>query len=294
MLWVMDILKSGALGAPWASEGQSLSLGAASDYPPGVTCYPFSLMAKDVRQVRTRIFTQGDALCQSLATTIVEEARACQAAGGSYRLALTGGTTPRRLYTALAARHDVPWGALELFWSDERAVALDHADSNYRMVRETLLARDPVAADRLHPMVAASDPDDADLEELAADYERVLRDATGADAPALDAVLLGLGPDGHIASLFPGEGERDRPDRLVVAVRDSPKPPPRRLTLTSAFINRSATVHLIVTGASKADAVRGTLEGPHDPDRWPGQRLAPAHGTLTWWLDAAAASRLRQ
>jgi 6-phosphogluconolactonase len=255
-------------------------------------------MAKDVRQVRTRIFTQGDALCQSLATTIVEEARACQAAGGSYRLALTGGTTPRGLYTALAARHDLPWSALELFWSDERAVPRDHADSNYRMVRETLLAADPVAEDRLHPMVASSDLDrdldDADLEEAAADYERVLRDATGADTPALDAVLLGLGPDGHIASLFPGAGERDRPNRLVVAVRDSPKPPPRRLTLTTAFINRSAAVHLIVTGASKADAVRGTLEGPHDPDRWPAQRLAPAHGTLTWWLDAAAASRLRQ
>jgi 6-phosphogluconolactonase len=187
----------------------------------------------------------------------------------------------------------LPWDALELFWSDERVVPRDHADSNYRMVRETLLATDPVAEDRIHPMVASDDLDEADLEDVAASYERVLRDATGGEAPALDAVLLGLGPDGHIASLFPGAGAVGRSDRLVVAVRDSPKPPPRRLTLTSAFIKRSAAVHLIVIGASKADAVLETLEGPHDPDRWPAQRLVPVHGTLTWWLDAAAASTLR-
>lgn len=216
-------------------------------------------------------------------------------ATGRFTLALTGGRTPRRLYEELGAAHlgDFPWAATDLFWSDERAVPPDDAESNQRLARETLLAHGRVPDARIHPMIRRVE-DLRDLERAAVAYERRLQEVTGDDSPSLDVALLGLGPDGHVASLFPGADSLQEHVRAVIVIRDSPKPPPLRLTLTVPAINRCLAVHVLVAGDDKAEAVQATLEGSRDPDRWPAQRIAPADGSVTWWLDAAAARRLRR
>ena len=156
------------------------------------------------------------------------------------------------------------------------------------MARETLLAHGLAPDARIHPMIRSAE-DAQDLEYAAVAYEQRLRELTGDDRPSLDAVLLGLGEDGHVASLFPCARSLREQARSVIVVRDSPKPPPVRLTMTVPLINRSAAVHLLVVGDDKADAVQATLDGARDSDRWPAQGIEPADGLATWWLDAGAA-----
>lgn len=235
-----------------------------------------------------RIFPDKHALARALAEEFVTRSRAQVVADGRFTIALAGGTTPRLLYEELGGgrRDEVPWAEIQFFWSDERVVPLDHADSNYRLVRETLLAHGRAPAEHVHAM--AADPEDP--EAGARRYEARLEDVLGSVHPALDWMLLGLGPDGHIASLFPGASTLRESARSVIAVRDSPKPPPVRLTMTLPFINRSAEIHIVVAGAEKAEAVHGTIEAGRDSDRWPAQGIAATR--VTWWLDQAAASRL--
>ncbi len=237
-----------------------------------------------------RVFPDVDGAARALAARLVRDARARVSSSGRFTLALTGGKTPRRLYEALGTVHrdDFPWAATEFFWSDERAVPPDDADSNQRLARETLLAHGLAPDARIHPMIRSAE-DAQDLECAAVAYEQRLRELTGDDRPSLDAVLLGLGEDGHVASLFPCARSLREQARSVVVVRDSPKPPPVRLTMTVPLINRSAVVHLLVVGDDKADAVQATLDGARDSDRWPAQGIEPADGLATWWLDAGAA-----
>jgi 6-phosphogluconolactonase len=192
-------------------------------------------------------------------------------------LALSGGETPRPVYARLATIPGVPWKALEIFFADERAVPPDDPASNYRMVRESLidaLAGKPYA---VHRMPA----DRGDLDAAAGEYQRLL-------PPALDVLVLGIGEDGHTASLFPGQPTLLSSPRLVLAV-EGPKPPARRLTLTPPVI-RSARCRLVfATGAGKAIAVARALEGPYDPVSCPAQLARdgvwiidrPAGGDLT-------------
>ncbi len=240
-----------------------------------------------------RVFPDVDGAVRALAAHLVRDARARVSSTGRFTLALTGGKTPRPLYEALGTVHrdDFPWAETEFFWSDERAVSPDDADSNQRLARETLLAHGLAPDTRIHPMVRSAE-DAQDPERAAVAYEQRLRELTGDDRPSLDAVLLGLGEDGHVASLFPGARSLREQARSVIVVRDSPKPPPVRLTMTVPQINRSAAVHLLVVGDDKADAVQATLDGARDSDRWPAQGIAPAGGLATWWLDAGAARRL--
>ena len=210
--------------------------------------------------------------------------------------ALTGGKTPLPLYARLAdpaARDRVPWDRTVVFWSDERCVPPDDEHSNYRAARETLLDHVPISAERVHRMRG----EDTDHERAAAEYERVLRWAmgnAGGRAPRLDLALLGLGPEGHTASLFPGSRAIAEEERLASAVRHAGDPEPRvdRLTLTPPAFNAAREVLFLVTGSSKAAAVRATLEGPRDPERWPAQTIIPAEGIVTWLLDRAAAAEL--
>ena len=242
-----------------------------------------------------RCFADPVGAARALAAQLVLEGRACQTERGRFTLALTGGATARQLYAALTAAEcrEFPWEATELFWSDERAVPPGHPDSNQRLARETLLAHGRTSESQIHPMIRT--PGDAvNPDGAAAAYEQVLRELTGADSPVLDVVLLGLGPDGHMASLFPGADSLQEMHRSVIVVRNSPKPPPVRVTMTVPIISGSAVVHLLVVGAEKADAVRETLEGARDSVRWPAQALASAAGSVTWWLDAAAAGGLRR
>ncbi len=225
------------------------------------------------------------ALARRAAERIVELTRASVAARGGCSVALAGGSTPRATYEVLgtsALSAALPWGAISWYFGDERAVPLDHSESNYRGARETLFAGRPQQLERVHSMlVDATDlTDAAELAQAARAYGGLLPDP-------LDLLLLGLGEDGHTASLFPGSpalGERQA--RVVVAT--GPKPPNPRLTITPPVIEQARQVLVLVSGAGKADALVRALEGPLDIAAVPAQ-LARAG---LWIADHAAARRL--
>jgi 6-phosphogluconolactonase len=206
-----------------------------------------------------------------------------KAATGIFRFALSGGSTPRALYTLLGQVRDVPWDRIELFWGDERFVPHNSADSNYRMVRETLLAggAKPKA---VHPIPADGTPGDA-----AARYEALLKreysaDALVPDRPLFDLNLLGLGEDGHIASLLPGQPVLDERKAWVAAVPHGREE--ARITLTYPALEASAVTMFLVSGAAKAEMLRRARAGDAGI---PAGRLRP-RGTLLWFADRAAAA----
>ena len=192
-----------------------------------------------------------------------------------FAVALMGGSTPESFYQHLAAEFadQVPWARVQLFWSDERYLAPDHPDSNVGMARKTFIDAVPIPEANVHaPRTDLSDPDDA-----ARLYEEDVRSLLGHE-PRFDWMLLGLGEDGHVASLFPGGAALEERGRLVVAVRDSPKPPPVRLTMTPSLINLSREIHMLVAGATKHHALM-ELTGKQSTT-W----LRPP----TLWVDRAA------
>jgi 6-phosphogluconolactonase len=225
------------------------------------------------------------------ALEVGEAAREAVRARGRFALALAGGDTPRRLYGVLAADPEWPATETEFFFGDERAVPPEHADSNYRMARETLLAPLRIDPQRVHRIEAER----ADLDEAARAYEaelvRVLG-AGGGPLPQLDCLLLGMGADGHTASLFPRSAALAETRRAVVASRVPGSGAPR-VTITFPLIERARSVLVLVCGEAKAAALAEVLEGPPDPERLPAQRLLAGAGTVRWLCDAAAASRLQ-
>jgi len=233
-----------------------------------------------------------DQAADAAADYVVDCAREAIAARGRFLLALSGGSTPRALYERLAAppwRSSIDWARTHLLWSDERCLPPDHADSNYRMAREALLDHVPVPADQVHRLRGEDDPAGA-----ATAYEAMLRelvgpppaDATGAHG--LDLVLLGLGSDGHTASLFPGRPSGRETERWVVADQDPAGRP--RLTLTPAVINDAHTVLFLVVGAGKAAVLNAVRQGLNTPDVLPAMRIRPWPGRLVWLVDDAAAT----
>jgi 6-phosphogluconolactonase len=225
-----------------------------------------------------RVFETLDELSAAAARTIAEAANDAIHRRGSFTLALAGGETPRGLYRRLASDHrqDVPWDSVHLFWSDERFVPIDDPDSNAAMARD-ILAPLALPSRNLH----VPETRDVDVDECARRYEEELLPFL-----PLDATLLGLGEDGHVASLFPGSSALDETTRLVVAVRGAPKPPPLRITMTLPAINRSRSVHILVSGAAKKAALARALGD--DPPVVPGGRVRPEGGLATWWVDRAA------
>lgn len=209
------------------------------------------------------------------------------ALSGSFSIVLAGGSTPRQLYQLLAEAHfagHVDWSLVHVFWGDERCVPPDHEDSNYRMARLALLDHVQLPAGNIYRMRGEGDP-----QQAAVDYEKRLRAFFGEDAVRFDLVLLGMGDDGHTASLFPGTAALDETERLVVA-NHVPQQDSWRLTLTYPAINNAANVTFLVAGADKAEALRDVLEGP--PDQYPAQRVQPVNGSLLWLVDDAAAAQL--
>lgn len=208
---------------------------------------------------------------------------------GRCSLVLSGGNTPRTLYGLLASefREQIPWTHVHVFWGDERYVSADDPDSNYRMARETLLDYVPCPAANIHPMpthVVSAD-------DAARDYERALRSYFGTDWPQFDLILLGLGEEGHTASLFPGSPALGERTRWVVAVT-APARPPMRLTLTLAAITRAANIDVLVAGSKKAGALHHALTGIPDPNTCPAAGVRSTDGTLIWWVDREAAGQL--
>lgn len=210
---------------------------------------------------------------QQVAAAVAGEVQAAVEQRGVCHLALAGGTTPEPAYRALAETQ-LPWDAVEVWWGDERCVAPDDPESNYGMARRALLAHLHPAPKAVHPMDGTAAP-----ERAAADYGAQL-------PPALDVVLLGVGSDGHTASLFPN-GPQASPDQRVQAVQ-GPKPPAQRLTLTLATLNQARVVVFLVTGADKAPALRRILV---EKANLPAAKVSPRERTR-WLLDEAAASAL--
>jgi 6-phosphogluconolactonase len=230
-------------------------------------------------------------LADAAAAAIVDAASAAVAAQGRFTLVLAGGATPRATYMRLAAPPFVdrmPWDRTSVFFGDERCVPPDHSESNYRMANETLLSKVGIPADRVYRMRGEAD----DPEAAAAAYAKTLAtvfETKRGGLPRFDLVLLGLGLDGHTASLFPGSPAAKEIFRTVVAVHAAAARIPQRLTLTFPAINAAARVIFLVSGAEKAKVVKTALS---DGAALPASTARPTDGTLTWLLDRAAASLL--
>lgn len=236
------------------------------------------------------LFADADTLSTAAADALITQIERSVAADRDFSLALAGGRTPRRLYELLATSSRsarLPWSRVQIFFGDERTVAPDHADSNYGMARAALFDHVPIPPQNIH-RIEAEDPDPA---AAARRYEAALRQYFGtADPPCFDLILLGLGTDGHIASLFPDTAILTETDHLAAAVW-VPKLDTWRISLTYPVINHARQVWLLVAGADKAAVVADVLGPAARPGRHPVQRLDPA-GTLTWYLDRAAATAL--
>jgi 6-phosphogluconolactonase len=233
-------------------------------------------------------FPTPEALADAVARHIVQRARRAISSSGRFTLALSGGSTPRAAYTclakgALASRID--WERVHILWGDERCVPPDDPRSNFRMAREALLDRVPIPPRQIHRIRGEDFP-----EEAAEAYERELRELRR-HGP-LDLVLLGLGEDGHTASLFPGQSVMHEKGRWVLAT-PAPDKTMWRVTLTPEVLNMARNVTFVVSGASKALRLQQVLEGPFTPDVLPAQAIRPLRGRLTWMLDQAAAGQLR-
>jgi 6-phosphogluconolactonase len=220
---------------------------------------------------------------------VVQVALEAAAARGRFSLALSGGDTPRRTYEILGRpqfREQAPWDRTHVFWGDERCVPLTDPRSNARMAKEAWLDRVPIPREQVHPMECADSP-----EAAAARYEDLLKDFFGPGPASLDLVLLGLGEDGHTASLFPGTPAVRELARWVAPVYVA-EPGLHRLTLTAPFINQAGVVVFLAAGTAKAGVLRAVLNGPPAPERLPAQLIRPASGKILWLLDRKAAAGL--
>ena len=233
-----------------------------------------------------RIFADVTELSLRAAEATVERVNDAARRSGRCSIVLSGGSTPRTLYRLLASqfREQIPWTHLHVFWGDERYVAPDDPRSNYRMAREALLDHVPCPPANIHPMPTGS----ATADVAAQNYERMLKTYFGHEPPQFDLLLLGLGEDGHTASLFPGSPALAERTRWVVAT-ETPADPPLRLTLTLPVLARAATVYFLVAGSSKAQALHHILEGTADANVYPAAGVRPENGALKWWVDRAAA-----
>jgi 6-phosphogluconolactonase len=248
------------------------------------------------RKLRIKYYVEPDAaaLAGRAAQYFVEMAGEAVAGRGRARIAISGGSTPKATFQLLADpnqpwRYRMPWENLDLYWVDERTVPPEDADSNYHMTREALLDTAPLRPEQIHRMEGELDP-----EVAAARYEAELRNSfrlEGAEIPRFDLIALGMGPDGHTASLFPHTQAIHEMTRLVTA-NHVPQQNTWRITLTWPVINHASSVFFLIAGADKAEILKEVLIGPRDPDRLPSQLIWPCSGILTLILDKAAAALL--
>ena len=238
-----------------------------------------------------QVFDDAESVARAAAEEFVRLAREAVEERGAFAVALSGGTTPRRVYELLASGEynaRVEWPKVHVFFGDERTVPPEHSDSNYRMAREALLSHVSVPAENVHRIEGLGD-----AVANASDYESVMRGFFGdAEWPRFDLVFLGMGDDGHTASLFPETSALEEA-RAWAAANWVEKLGAWRITLTAPTINAARRVVFLVTGASKAERLNEVLNGAHDPARLPSQMIRPLDGVLTWYVDRAAAANLR-
>ncbi len=243
-----------------------------------------------------RVFEDAGTLASAAADEFIRLATENVSRSGQFSVALSGGSTPKRLFRVLAGegrRSRVAWGRVHFFWGDERHVAADHPDSNFGAAQDLLLGPLAIPSDNVHRFRGEL----SDASEAAREYETELRRFFGLAAkrrwPRFDLVLLGMGADGHTASLFPGSDALAEDERLAVA-NWVDKLQSFRLTLTCPVFNNAACILFLVAGAEKARTLQEVVERPAKPPRYPAQLIRPSAGELTWYVDRAAASRLRQ
>ncbi len=213
----------------------------------------------------------------------------CISRRGRFTVALSGGSTPAKLYEILSAppfSDSIPWGSICFFWGDERCVPPDDPQSNYRLAYEKLLSRVGIPPENIFRVEAEKAPNIA-----AADYSETIQKILPDSVPRFDLIFLGMGPDGHTASLFPDTTALQIEDKIAVA-NYVEKFKAWRITLTASVINNAGNVIFMVSGADKAETLRKVLDGEWQPERLPSQLINPAHGRLTWLIDEAAAELL--
>lgn len=241
--------------------------------------------------VTVDIYPDTDALVAAAGDRLASAIDAAIAERGIAHIVLTGGGTGIALLKRLGT-HPLDWPRVHLFWGDDRFVPHDDDERNEKQAREALLDHIDIPAGNVHPMPPSDGEFGSDIGAAARCYEQMLADhaESGAPTPVFDVHLLGMGGEGHINSLFPHTAAVREDDRMVVGVEDSPKPPPRRITLTLPAVRRSRQVWLVVSGEAKADAVAAAVGGA-DPDDWPAAGAVGAEQTI-WLVDSAAASKL--
>jgi 6-phosphogluconolactonase len=244
-----------------------------------------------------RRFEDSHGVCRGAAEEFLESQQRARHAGHRFRVALAGGSTPRHLHQLLCSSpyaEEIAWNEIDFFFGDERTVAADHPDSNYRMARETLFVELEIPPNQIHRMPA----DAADLDAAAKSYEAVIADVfgvpgpePGGNPPRFDLILLGIGSDGHTASLFPDTSALDETVRWVVKNR-IPKLDTSRMTFTYPLINAAQKILFLISGEEKALALKWILEGDGGDSPCPARRIAPSLGQLIFLVDREAAGQL--
>lgn len=235
-----------------------------------------------------KIYPDAEAVAEALADLFIDVGQTALADRGVFRAALSGGNTPRRAYELLAEEPRslaLPWKDVFIYFGDERCVPPDDEQSNYRMASKAFLSRVPIPPHNVHRIRGEADPGAA-----ANNYASIIRSDL-ADPPRLDLVLLGLGPDGHTASLFPGSPP-DLHDSVLVRAVFAESQGMWRVTMTPKLINLGRTVVFAVEGVEKADVLAQVLQGPLDPTKYPAQIVNPSSGRLVWLVDKLAGGML--
>jgi len=251
-------------------------------------------MAKKTH-VEYRVFAEQEALSRATAERFVQGIQAAVASRGAARIAISGGGSPKPVFSLLADPNEpyraaIPWDKLWIFWVDERCVPPEHVDSNFGAARELLLEKVPLPPDHAIRIEGELDP-----EQAAARYESAIRGhfrLEGAQGPVFDVLQLGMGDDGHCASLFPHTAALHEMIRIAVANHVPQQKQSWRVTLTWPVISAARDVFFLIDGAAKADPLGRVLQGPYDPETLPSQLIQPQNGRLLFLLDAAAAAHL--
>ncbi|KAL6656920.1 hypothetical protein ACP70R_004700 [Stipagrostis hirtigluma subsp. patula] len=254
------------------------------------------------RNSEIRVFESSDEISTDLAEYISQVSEISVKERGYFAIALSGGPLVSFLGKLCEAPYNktLDWSKWYIFWSDERAVAKNHAESNYKLTKEGFLSKVPILNGHVYSI-----NDNATVEDAATDYEFVIRQlvkvrtigvSESNDCPKFDLILLDMGSDGHVASLFPNHPALELKDDWVTYITDSPQPPPERITFTLPVINSASNIAIVATGEDKAKAVNFAIsdntEGPDAPASLPARMVQPTDGKLVWFLDKAAASSL--
>jgi 6-phosphogluconolactonase len=238
------------------------------------------------------IYDDKHALSQHAAEYVMRIANESIDLHGHFIIAITGGTTPGELYSLLGSmpfRSQIDWQLVHIFWGDERCVPHNSPESNFYLAQEALLQKISIPESQIHPMPA----DQLDRDAASQAYTVEMQNTFDTDGiPSFDLIHLGMGPEGHTASLFPHQASLHEKHRLVMPV-SVPKPPPDRLTFTPPLLNAARNVLFLVTGSEKADALHAVLEGEYQPDEYPAQIVRPTNGVVVWMLDKAVAQNLQ-